>query len=78
MPKAKPPAATAGSEVQFSVEIGDVDLSDADMKGIQNQITKAILGSVRQKSTAKSTAKKKEPYVKILFVKAIPKPPIKQ
>jgi len=78
MPKAKPPAAPARSEMQLTVEVGDVKLTAADMKGIRNRITKAILGSVRETAAAQAAGKKKEPYVKILHVKSIPKPPVKQ
>ena len=79
MPKAKPPAAPTAPEVQFTVEVGGSDLTATDMKGIRNQITKAILESVMEASaTRAASGKKKGPYVKILHVKAIPKPPIKR
>ena len=49
---------------RFSVDLSQIHLTDKEVKGLQNRITKLAVESVR-------TAKKKrqaEPYVKITYV----------
>lgn len=68
------------STTQFTVDLGEVHLTDAEVSALQSRITKLAIESVRQKAgqadaRAKPKPKPKEPFVKIIFVKAIrPRP----
>lgn len=60
---------------RFTVDLADLDLTDEDISALQNQITKAVVEGVTHKGFAMAAeGKKKGPYVKITFVKSVPRP----
>ncbi|MGA2904857.1 MAG: hypothetical protein ABSD98_13560 [Candidatus Korobacteraceae bacterium] len=61
----------AATKLQFSVELEPGDLSAEEIESVGNAITKAILGSAGKKSVI--PREKREPYVRIIFCKAIPR-----
>jgi len=58
------------NELQFSVNLSEIDLTDEEVNSLHNQITKLLVESLRKKPKPKP-----EPYVKVLHVKSIPNPP---
>jgi hypothetical protein len=66
MAKARPQSNEAEG-TQFVVDLGQIELTDEDVEGVQNEITRVALAFARQKNAP--AAKKKEPYVRILHVK---------
>lgn len=56
------------STARFTVDLGETQLTDAELHSLQNEITRLAVEHV-QKSVAEKG--KKEPFVKIIFVKAI-------
>ena len=57
------------TKLQFSVDLGPGDLSDKEIEGVGNAITKAILGSARKKSV--SSKKGRGPFVKIIYCQLV-------
>ena len=64
----KPPAPSETDATQFTVDIGQMELTDEEVNAFQNEITKLAVDWVKQKGSAR---RKKEPFVKIIFVRAI-------
>ena len=66
------------STTQFTVDLGEISLTDAEVGALQSQITRLAIESVRQKgaqTVGAAKKKPKDPFVKIIFVKAIrPRP----
>jgi len=54
---------------QFSIELGPHDLTDSEISNLGNEITKTIVDAV-QKSASAAETRRREPFVKILYVKA--------
>jgi hypothetical protein len=66
---AKPTPPAVGIEAsQFSVDLSEIELTDEELTALQNQITRLVFDSVRNKVTA--AGRKKEPYVKIIYVRS--------
>ena len=49
---------------QFTVDLGQIDLTDEELNGFKNQITKLAVESLRKK-------RKRGPFIKILHVRTI-------
>jgi hypothetical protein len=58
----------SGDSTQFHVELGPHDLTDEEISGLTNDITRSIVDAVHR-SARTEEAKRREPYVKITFVK---------
>ena len=59
-----------GAAVKFTVDLEQIALTEDECNAFQNQLTKLAV-EYAQKSSSASRARR-EPYVKITFVKAIP------
>ena len=60
---------------RFTIDLAELDLTDEDINSLQNQITKAVVEGVTHKGFAMTAERKKKgPYVKITFVKSVPRP----
>lgn len=69
---AKKKKATASKAVtQFTVDLKKVDLTAKEISSLKNQIAKAVLENLSA-SASGTTARKKEPFVKIIFGKRLP------
>jgi hypothetical protein len=55
--------------LQFTIDIGKMELTDQEVNSLGNEIAKQAVQSVRKTS---SGGVAKEPYVQILHVKALP------
>lgn len=58
---------------RFTVDLSEVELTDEEVSSLKNKITKAAVESAR----GKGHAERRPPYVRIVFVKSVPNPPIK-
>ncbi|HXN88966.1 MAG TPA: hypothetical protein VN890_06400 [Methylocella sp.] len=63
-----PPDTSAAT--QFTVDLGQIDLTDEEVNSLQNQITKLAAEFALTKADP-AARPKKEPFVKITFVRAI-------
>jgi hypothetical protein len=68
-PMAKEETTSASGKNSFTVEIGEIELSEEELKGLGNEITRLAIESLRSKAAASGRILR-EPYVKIIFVKA--------
>lgn len=58
----------SGASTQFHVELGPHDLTEEEITGLSNDITRSIVDAV-QRSARTAGPRPREPYVKITFVK---------
>jgi hypothetical protein len=63
---------------RFTVDLGEIELTDEEVTSLQNQITKLAVETVRQKGsdenapgTGDVAGRRRGPFVKIIFVRAI-------
>ncbi|HEV7909708.1 MAG TPA: hypothetical protein VGP28_01160 [Methylocella sp.] len=56
-------------KTQFTIDLGEIELTDEEVSNLGNELVKLAIESVRKKSG--SAAILKEPYVRVLHVKAI-------
>jgi hypothetical protein len=61
-----------GAGVQFTVDLDQIELTDEECNAFQNEITKLTVEYVQKHSDGATSRVRREPYVKITFVKAIP------
>jgi hypothetical protein len=66
------PRNDAGAGVQFTVDLDQIELTDEECAAFQNAITKLAVEYVQKHSDTVTARVRREPYVKIIFVKAIP------
>jgi hypothetical protein len=73
------PSPEEGGGTRFTVDLGEVELTDEEVTSLQNQITKLAVETVRQKGSGENAPgagdvagrRHREPFVKIIFVRAI-------
>jgi hypothetical protein len=68
------PSASAGgdSATQLTVDLGQTELTDDELHSLQNDITRLAVDHVQKSAAAAAPDRRKgEPFVKIIFVKAI-------
>jgi hypothetical protein len=64
--------ANAPSEAQFTLDLGAMELTDDEVNALQNQITRLAVEFMRQeRAIAPVPDRRREPYVKIIFVKSV-------
>jgi hypothetical protein len=68
MAKKKTSRATKKPVIRFSVDLGKVELTDKEVSSLKNKITQVAVAAARKKGPKPP----KEPFVKIVFGKAIP------
>lgn len=63
---------------RFTVDLGEIELTDEEVTSLQNQITKLAVETVRQKDSGENapdsgavSRRRRGPFVKIIFVRAI-------
>jgi hypothetical protein len=61
-----------GAGVQFTVDLDQIELTNEECAAFQNEITKLAVEYVQKRSDSATAQVRREPYVKIIFVKAIP------
>lgn len=66
------PRNDAGAGVQFTVDLDQIELTEEECAAFQNAITKLAVEYVQKHSDTAPARVRREPYVKIIFVKAIP------
>ena len=71
MDTATPSTSETDAKMQFTVDLGQVEMTDEEVNALQNQITKLAIECVRQKDSG--AAVKKEPYPKVIitFVRSV-------
>ncbi|HWT05632.1 MAG TPA: hypothetical protein VN224_07735 [Xanthomonadales bacterium] len=72
-PTPSPSESVAGT--QFTIDLSEVELTHEEVSALHNKITKIAVETVQeQRRAAGDTARprRREPYVRIIFVKAIP------
>ena len=68
--KVSPPSDT-GSGLQFTVDLGKIELTDEEVGNLRNEIARLAVEAAR-KQVGSVLKKGKEPFIKILHVKALP------
>jgi hypothetical protein len=61
------------SLAQFTLDLGQTPLTHDELHSLQNDITRLALEHVQKSAAAAAPAVKREPFVKIIFAKAIHK-----
>jgi hypothetical protein len=70
MDQTTPSGAEPGGAAQFTVDLGETELTDEEVSAIQHEITRLAVELVQRKRSD-GTDKTREPFVKIVFVKAV-------